>query len=346
MKTFFTKIKSIREISIDKTYDFAVQDTHRIIARQPGSSNGFYTSNCWHPDIEEFITSKQTPGRLTKFNMSVLVTDGLIDAVINHKPWDLVFPDYELCKDTYKKEWDGNLNKWIANGNPIKIYKTFTDANELWDLLMHSTYNRNEPGVLFVDTINKLNNLSYCEYINATNPCMVGDTLVLTNIGWIKFKNLEQYRKDVVKIITQDKDGKLYNSDFQWVGITEKQATLYRVDLSNGEYLLVNKKHKFYNSAFDQVSIEQLLESKQDIIAWGNTLVQIINIQQLDRQEDVYDLTATPNYNFFCILNREEQICEDDIIINDIVRYKIYDIVNTIRGQVLAIDLTEDDEII
>ena len=129
------------------------------------------TKSVWHPDIEEYITAKQTENRLTKFNMSILCSDDFMTAVKEHKPWNLKFPDYENCKDLYNKEWDGNIKLWESKGYPVKIYKTYEDANELWDLISKSTYNRNEPGVLFVDTINRLNNLWYCEYINATNPC-------------------------------------------------------------------------------------------------------------------------------------------------------------------------------
>lgn len=129
------------------------------------------TMSCWHPDIEEFITSKQTPGRLTKFNMSVLCTDEFMSAVENHKPWSLIFPDFDEDKNLYNKEWDGNIKLWVKRGGKIKTYKTFEDANILWDLIMNSTYNRNEPGVLFIDTINRLNNLYYIEHISATNPC-------------------------------------------------------------------------------------------------------------------------------------------------------------------------------
>jgi ribonucleotide reductase alpha subunit len=101
------------------------------------------TMSCWHPDIEEFITAKQTPGRLDKFNMSILVTDDFINAVENSLEWNLVFPDFDSAKEKYDKEWDGNLNKWISMGHPIKIWKTYKDANELWDIIMKSTYNRN-----------------------------------------------------------------------------------------------------------------------------------------------------------------------------------------------------------
>ncbi|UWQ99104.1 adenosylcobalamin-dependent ribonucleoside-diphosphate reductase [Rhodobacteraceae bacterium S2214] len=102
------------------------------------------TMRCDHPDVEDFITAKSDAARLRMFNMSVLITDPFMDAVKADKPWDLVF-----------------------NG---KTYKT-VQARELWDAIMQSTYDYAEPGVIFIDRINKANNLSYCETIAATNPC-------------------------------------------------------------------------------------------------------------------------------------------------------------------------------
>ena len=171
------------------------------------------TMSCWHPDIEEFITAKQTSGRLTKFNMSVLISDVFIDAIKNNKSWVLEFPDYEhqidmyknstnyhffekynTIKECYEKEWDGNLKAWKEKGLPTTIYKTYEDANELFDLITESTYNRNEPGVLFVDTINRLNNLSYLEYISATNPC--GEQLLpIGGVCLLGSLNLTQFIK-------------------------------------------------------------------------------------------------------------------------------------------------------
>ncbi|MCK0120299.1 MAG: adenosylcobalamin-dependent ribonucleoside-diphosphate reductase [Yoonia sp.] len=102
------------------------------------------TMRCDHPDVEDFITAKSDAARLRMFNMSVLITDPFMDAVKADKPWDLVF-----------------------NG---QTYKT-VQARELWDAIMQSTYDYAEPGVIFIDRINKANNLSYCETIAATNPC-------------------------------------------------------------------------------------------------------------------------------------------------------------------------------
>jgi len=99
---------------------------------------------CDHPDIEDFITAKSDAARLRMFNVSVLVTDPFMEAVKANGPWDLVF--------------DG------------KVYQT-VKARDLWNKIMRSTYDYAEPGVIFIDRINKANNLGYCETIAATNPC-------------------------------------------------------------------------------------------------------------------------------------------------------------------------------
>jgi len=143
----------------------------------------------WHPDVIEFITAKQTPGRLTKFNVSVNCTDEFMSRVNDIKSleeslvetfdpntpkvildldkWDLVFPD--TTHDKYKSEWDGNLILWKSKGYPVIVYQTVS-VKWLWNLIMESTYNRSEPGVLFLDRANYFNPLNYAENIKATNP--------------------------------------------------------------------------------------------------------------------------------------------------------------------------------
>ncbi len=102
------------------------------------------TMRCDHPDIANFITAKRDPARLRMFNVSVLVTDEFMDAVKANGPWDLIFEG--------------------------EVYQT-VNALELWDQIMSSTFEFAEPGVIFIDRINKANNLNYCETISATNPC-------------------------------------------------------------------------------------------------------------------------------------------------------------------------------
>jgi ribonucleoside-diphosphate reductase alpha chain len=156
----------------------------------------------WHPDIVEFITAKQQSGRLTKFNMSINCTDAFMDRVnkiqalekeiasagasYSHVPvedfdfvsckealaqldaWDLVFP--ETDHPHYKAEWKGDLQAWQSKGYPVKVHQTVS-VMWLWNMVMDSTYNRAEPGVLFLDRANHFLPLSYAETVYATNPC-------------------------------------------------------------------------------------------------------------------------------------------------------------------------------
>ncbi|CAN5253993.1 hypothetical protein BH10PSE19_BH10PSE19_21170 [soil metagenome] len=99
---------------------------------------------CDHPDIEEFIAAKADAKELRHFNVSVAVTDAFMRAVHDDTDWPLVFKQ--------------QVSKYIR-------------ARKLWEQMMQSAYDYAEPGILFIDTINRLNNLRYCEHIAATNPC-------------------------------------------------------------------------------------------------------------------------------------------------------------------------------
>lgn len=121
-----------------------------------------------HPDIESFIRAKQDGTSLSAFNLSVGVTNKFMRAVEKDEPFDLTF-----------------------NG---RVYKTVS-ARSLWNLIMRSTWDWAEPGVLFLDTINENNNLNYCETISATNPC--GEqVLPPSNCCLLGSFNLTKYIKD------------------------------------------------------------------------------------------------------------------------------------------------------
>ncbi len=102
------------------------------------------TLSCSHPDIEAFIDAKRAGDRLRNFNLSVLVSDAFMNAVERDLAWDLSF--------------DGVVFRTVP-------------ARSLWDRIMRATYDSAEPGVIFIDRVNAMNNLAWCETIHATNPC-------------------------------------------------------------------------------------------------------------------------------------------------------------------------------
>ena len=125
------------------------------------------TLRCDHPDIEEFVVAKQQAGRLRRFNLSVQVTDAFMAAVRHDAEWPLVFPAAAFAGggETVAREWPG-----VDGPAPCRITRRIR-ARALWDLILRATYDCAEPGVLFIDRINRLNNLAYRERISATNPC-------------------------------------------------------------------------------------------------------------------------------------------------------------------------------
>ncbi|MEW6132359.1 MAG: adenosylcobalamin-dependent ribonucleoside-diphosphate reductase [Pseudomonadota bacterium] len=108
------------------------------------------TLRCDHPDIFEFVRAKRDPAKLRHFNLSVLVSDAFMQAIRQDADWPLAFP---------------------AAGEPGSRVYRIVRARELWNEIMAATYDYAEPGVLFIDRINALNNLWYAERLAATNPC-------------------------------------------------------------------------------------------------------------------------------------------------------------------------------
>ncbi|WP_108816474.1 adenosylcobalamin-dependent ribonucleoside-diphosphate reductase [Loktanella sp. Alg231-35] len=147
--TIRPKGADVKGVAADASGPLSFMDVWDAMCRtimSAGSRRGamMATMRCDHPDVEEFITAKSDPARLRMFNMSVLVTDPFMEAVKADGPWDLVFSG--------------------------ETYRT-VQARDLWDAIMKSTYDYAEPGVIFIDRINQMNNLNYCETIAATNPC-------------------------------------------------------------------------------------------------------------------------------------------------------------------------------
>ncbi len=139
----------VKGVAADASGPLSFMDVWDAMCRtimSAGSRRGamMATMRCDHPDIEDFVTAKSDPARLRNFNLSVLITDPFMQAVAADTSWDLIF-----------------------NGT---VYRTL-QARDLWNMIMRATYDYAEPGVIFIDRINQMNNLAYCEDISATNPC-------------------------------------------------------------------------------------------------------------------------------------------------------------------------------
>ena len=142
-----------------------------------------------HPDIEKFIHAKRDLSRFKNFNLSVAVTDEFMGAL-------------ESGAESFDLKFNG------------RRYGSVNPTN-LWDEIMRATYDYAEPGVLFIDTINNMNNLSYCEDIAATNPCgeqplppfgacLLGSFNMVKYLRWNDYDvvfNYDQFEKDIVVII-------------------------------------------------------------------------------------------------------------------------------------------------
>ncbi len=142
-------IISVKLIGPSEVYDFEVEDVHLLAAE------GIYTSNSrrgalmlmlddTHPDIEEFITVKRTPGKIEHANLSVCISDAFMQAVKDDADWNLT--------------WQGEVKKTVR-------------ARKLWDLICTSAWESAEPGMVFMDRCNKLSNTWYYEEIRCVNPC-------------------------------------------------------------------------------------------------------------------------------------------------------------------------------
>ncbi|HSH41011.1 MAG TPA: adenosylcobalamin-dependent ribonucleoside-diphosphate reductase, partial [Arenicellales bacterium] len=166
-----SRARSVGRISSGPVSFMRIWDTMCATLLSTGSRRGamMATLRCDHPDIEAFIEAKREKAALRHFNLSVLVTDAFMSAVRNDEPWPLVFPDGDLesaaTEATLERRWPGR-----EEPVPCRVLRR-VGARDLWRRIMRATYDYAEPGVLFIDRINRLNNLRYREDISATNPC-------------------------------------------------------------------------------------------------------------------------------------------------------------------------------
>ena len=134
-----------------------------------------------HPDVRDFIRAKREDGRLRQFNLSLLITDGFMQAVDDDAEWPLVFPlsrheagEFDLADPAAVqwREWPTHRDYVVREDGLVacRVYGQIR-ARHLWDMIMVSTYDYAEPGFILIDRVNEMNNNWWCEEIRASNPC-------------------------------------------------------------------------------------------------------------------------------------------------------------------------------
>lgn len=122
---------------------------------------------CTSPYLPAFIQAKHEKGRWTNFNVSVLITDGFMAAVQEDEEWLL----HHSAEPNFERPAELSALDFMSDDNEKQFVYSVHKARDLWDQIMRSTYEYAEPGVIFIDRVNDLNNLNYVEHIMCTNPC-------------------------------------------------------------------------------------------------------------------------------------------------------------------------------
>jgi len=245
--------------------------------------------SCSHPDIEEFIDCKKDTSKITNFNISVEITDVFMNAVENNTEYDIIDP---RTKQIVKK---------------IK-------ARSIFDKIVHNAWETGEPGLLFIDTINKKNLYGTIE---TTNPCITGDTYILTIDGPISIKELESVMNNSKNMLNKidiycwDKINNLpvmgHMSNFQKTG---ENVSIIKIIFDSGIEIKVTPEHNFFGRNNRKIKAKNLhvgsrvrnfVKYKTRIsngISIG--LSKIVSIEKCEN-EDVYNGTVDKYHNYIIV---------------------------------------------
>ncbi len=232
-----SKVKSIKPTGTKAVYDFEVEDVHMINA-------GLYTKNSRHganmammqvdhPDVLDFIRSKEVEGEIRNFNISVKVTDEFMKKLETspNEQW--------YCNWNGKKMKPRKVIR-ARNGSVVSVEEVDITVKQLFDELVHYAWLNGEPGIVFIDEVNRTNPLPGLGPIDCSNPC--GEQFLHhydnCNLGSI---NLAAFAKDgkvdwarlrlVTKTATRLMDNVIDSFDFPVQKVTDLARKNRRIGL-------------------------------------------------------------------------------------------------------------------
>ncbi|MGM0511041.1 MAG: LAGLIDADG family homing endonuclease, partial [Thermoplasmatota archaeon] len=205
-------------VSFMKVYD-EMCNTIKQGGKRRGAQMGILSVQ--HPDILDFISAKDEEEELTNFNISVALTEDFMQAVKFGDDYDLINPH------------DGEVASQL-------------NAREVYEKIVHQAWKNGEPGIIFLDRINSDNPFDVEKYpqhfIDATNPCITGDTLISTNAGMISAEELCQDAADLDIVV----DGRLSEERIKEASEVFKtgEKDVYKLKTKEGYEIRLTGNHK------------------------------------------------------------------------------------------------------
>jgi len=220
-----------------------------------------------HPDIMEFIYSKSKPGELNNFNISVGMTAAFMEAVKNGETYNLINPN--------NQEKTGALN-----------------AGEVYQALVQQAWQNGDPGIVFLDRLNKDNPTPELGEIESTNPCVTGDTLVALADGRnaVPIRELAE-KGDDVPVYCQDDKGKIAIRYMRHPRLTGKNKAVFRVVFDDGNFVRVTENHKFV------LKSGEIKECKD--LKYGDSLQVMVKFKASIK--DIFPKANSNSQNYFWI---------------------------------------------
>jgi len=234
---WFVQVGAVEPAGEALTLDLEVADNHTYLAYGMVTHNTRRGANMAvlrvdHPDVEDFISSKINENQITNFNISVGITDAFMRAVKKDEEWELRFPDLVEMKH---KGFSGTLEQAEAEGITIHTYKK-VKARELFNKIVTQAHHNGEPGMLFLDAANRSNPVPHLYPLEATNPCVTGETLVATPSGWQRADSF----KEGDEICTVLGVGRVANIE------VNENIPVFDLHLSDGAVVRVTGSHQFH----------------------------------------------------------------------------------------------------